>query len=54
MNARKKAKLVDALDQICNEQEVSINDLVEQLIGVCFSEEEGGDLVAFYEERGLL
>ena len=51
MNTRKKAKLVNALDRICDEQEVTINDLVEQLIGVCFSEEEGGDLVAFYEEQ---
>ena len=51
MNTRKKAKLVNALDQISDEQEVTINDLVEQLVGVCFSEEEARDLVSFYEDQ---
>tara|TARA_R110002153_G_scaffold78418_5_gene200831 strand:+ start:2807 stop:2974 length:168 start_codon:yes stop_codon:yes gene_type:complete len=51
MTIQKRAKIINALSAICEKQDVSINDLVEQLIGVCFGEEEGRELVAYWEEQ---
>ena len=51
MNTKKKAKIINALDQICEEQNVAIDTLVERLIGVCFSDKEAAELVTFYDKQ---
>lgn len=51
MDTRKKAKLISAIEQIADEQEVAIHDVISHLIGVVFDEEDAGDLLKFYNQR---
>ena len=51
MNARKLCKVVTGLEHLADAQDVYIPDLVDALVGVCFDEEEAGQIKAYIADE---
>ena len=51
MKLNKLVKLGMAVEVICNETEESIQDIIDALTGICWSEEEASQLKAYHADE---
>jgi len=51
MNIRKKCKIEIGLSHIAYVQDVPVIDIIDALIGVCFDEEDAGELKEFISDE---
>ncbi len=51
MKIRKLCKIVTGLEHIADAQDTCIPEIVDALIGVCFDEEEAGQIKAYIADE---
>ena len=51
MNIRKLCKIITGIEHIAGAQEAHITEIVEALTGICFNEEEAGQIKAYIADE---
>jgi len=51
MKIRKIFEIVTGLENIADAQDTCIHEILDALVGVCFDEEEAGDIKPYIEKR---
>lgn len=51
MNIREKCKIETGLDHIADARDVCVSDIIDALIGICWDEEEAGELKAHISDE---